>query len=244
MKEIIIGICEDREEDARCLSSALKKAAAEFGKTARIYVYTTGSDFLKEYTPVFDLIFLDVQLPDINGDKIAMELRKRDRRVYLVFVSLFSDSISIGYEYEAKNYLLKPFRYVNIRNELNRYLKYENLNRQQYMLLPNRKDHLKIYFSKLRFIETDSLHRQLIFHYDGECFSHTGKISDFVRMLPQTFFFRCCNSHLVNLLYVSHIAADLNRYSIYLITGEELPLSRDKKKDFLFRLQKAGEYIW
>lgn len=244
MKEIIIGICEDTKTDARYLSTGLKRAAEELGKTVRIYIWSTGTAFLKEYTPVFDLIFLDVQLPDINGDKIAMELRKRDSRVYLVFISRFSDSISIGYEYEAKNYLLKPFRYTYIWNELNRYLKYENLSRQQYMVLPNRKDHLKIYFSKLRFIETDSLHRQLIFHYDGECFSHTGKISEFVRLLPQPFFFRCCNSHLVNLLYVSDIAADLNRYSIYLITGEELPLSRDKKRDFLLQLQKSGEHTW
>lgn len=237
----MIAICDDCERDTQILADHLKQAGHELGFIFNIFTYTTGTAFLNHFTPAFDLVFLDVQLPDINGSSIAAEIRKRDTGIYLVFISKFSETISIGYEYEAKNYLLKPLKYTGVLAEVKRFLKYESLLSKQYMLLTDKNSITKMYFSKLRYIETCGRH--LLFHYDGQALFHTGKMSDYARMLPCHLFFRCCNSHLINMYYVSNLSVDINRYSIRLITGEEVPLSRDRKKDFLLHLQKVGERI-
>lgn len=241
MNEIMIAICEDCERDTEILVNYLKRAEHELGVIFNICTYATGTSFLEHFNPAFDFIFLDVQLPDSNGSSIAAEIRRRNADIYLVFISKFSETISIGYEYEAKNYLLKPLKYTSVLTELRRFLKYENLTAKKYLLLTNRTSIIKIYFFRLRYIETYD--RRLLFHYNGQILTYAGKISDYVQMLPAHIFFRCCHSHLVNLYYISDLTTDINRYSIHLITGETVPLSRDRKKDFLLHLQKVGEHI-
>ena len=84
----------------------------------------------------------------------------------------------------------------------------------------------KLYLHKLRYIETNN--RQLVIHYGNELIPYNGKLLDFQRYLPDTFF-RCNNSYIVNIDYIERIQKDINRYTIHLISGEQLPLSRDKK---------------
>ena len=85
-----------------------------------------------------------------------------------------------------------------------------------------------MYYRKLRYIETGR--RQLIFHYDGEEIFHLGTLLDFEKELSSKTFFRCNNSYLVNVTYIEEILPDAHRYKIRLVTGEEFPLSRSKKK--------------
>lgn len=110
-----------------------------------------------------------------------------------------------------------------------------------YFLLGHKDAVQKVYYSKLHYIEKQN--RKLVFHYDGQTFAHTGNLSDYEQLLPQPMFYRSCNSHIVNLQFVSTLIPDINRYSIKLVTGEIIPLSRDRKKDFLHQLQNLGDKL-
>lgn len=100
--------------------------------------------------------------------------------------------------------------------------------------ISNRNGHFKLYYTKCRFIETGN--RCLIFHYGDQAIRQSGKISEIIEQLPQHIFFRCNNSYIVNLLYINSITPEGDRYSIRLVTGESLPLSRSRYHECLTRL--------
>ncbi len=56
----------------------------------------------------FDMIFLDIQMPGINGMETARRIRETDSSVKLVFTTGITDYLQEGYEVEAIRYLLKP----------------------------------------------------------------------------------------------------------------------------------------
>lgn len=105
---------------------------------------------------------------------------------------------------------------------------------ESFFWVSNPEGHFKLYHSKCRFIETENRH--LIFHCEQEIIRETGKISDIMEKLPDSQFFRCSNSYIVNLHYISHILPEGNRYNIHLLTGEIIPLSRSRYRDCLVRL--------
>ena len=240
MKNIRIAICEDNPADADQLIKHLKNAENELKIKTSIQIYRNGTDFLSHFCPEIDMIFLDVQLPDMDGDEIAARIRNLDKSVYLVFISRHISFFSIGFAHEAKNYLLKPLSYTQLMEEMRKYLRYDKEPRLSCLWITNKKETHKIYLSRLRYIETEN--RRLILHYDNDIIYYTDKISDFIKRLPEQSFFRCNTSYIVNLYYVHHIVPDINRYCIHLHTGEVLPLSRNKKKALLLHLQKAGEH--
>ena len=241
MSEIIISICEDNQQDADQFIRYLNQAGTDLNVTVHITHYPDGVSFLNHFNSAVGIVFLDVNLPDMSGGDIAAEIRRRDPQVYLVFISQYTETISIGYEFEAKNYLLKPFHYHSICAELQRYIRIENTMPKPYFLLGHKDAVQKVYYSKLYYIEKQN--RKLVFHYDGQTFAHTGNLSDYEQLLPQPMFYRSCNSHIVNLQFVSTLIPDINRYSIKLVTGEIIPLSRDRKKDFLHQLQNLGDKL-
>lgn len=241
MKEITVGICEDTPADSNLLLQYLKRAANDLKLTFIIRTFESGREFLDKYSPDYDMIFLDVQLPDMSGDDIAAAIRQHDEHVYLVFVSKYNNYISIGYKHEARNYLLKPLQYSHIQDEINRFLKYGPMLQQEYLWINDKQNTQKIYFSNLRYIETED--RAVILHYENKIIRHSCGITSFMQQLPAHSFFRCNQSYIVNLKFADYIVPDINRFSIHLVTGETIPLSRDRKKDFLLELQKAGEHI-
>lgn len=241
MKEITVGVCEDTPADCDLLLAHLKRAANDLNLSLIIRTFSSGRKFLENFHADFDLIFLDVQLPDINGDKIAEEIRKYDDHVYLVFVSYYTSYISIGYKHEARNYLLKPLQYIHIQNEIKRFLKYAPFLQNEHLWINDKQNTHRIIVSRLRYIETED--RAVILHYEDKILRHPCGITSFMNKLPAHSFFRCNHSYIINLRFVDFITPDINRFSIHLTTGETIPLSRDRKKDFLLALQKAGEQI-
>lgn len=241
METIRIAICEDSKLDAERLHVYLKKAAKEDALKLNIDFFTTGTAFLNQFSPIYDIIFLDMVLPDMEGEQVASIIRRIDETVYLVFISQYSDYILCGYQYEVKNYLMKPIHYTDIRNEIRKYLDYPPSVLQSYFMLSGQEQSMKLYHQKLRYLETDKGQKSVLLHYGEKILRHRGRLSDFTEKLPEQLFYQCNKSYLVNLTYIKCIEPDISRYQIRLVTGEILPLSRDKKRGLLLCLQKAGE---
>lgn len=236
MNEIIAAVCENSKTDCDILTGYLKKAGRELHQTIQMHTFSSERMFCENLSSKFDIVFLDVHFPEGGIDRIVRRLRNYNHHVYLVFMSSSADSFSMGYEYGARNYLLKPLNYLQILKEMKRYLEQEALLSEPFLWLSSKKGLFKIYYAKLRFIETEARH--LLFHYGTLTLSYTGKISDYIDTLPESVFFRCNNSYIVNLKYIISIVPDGNRYNIHLITGEIIPLSRSRYRDCLLLLRE------
>lgn len=228
MDEIIIGICEDSEADKKELIGHLNAAGQELGIHMNIRAYSSGKDFLKHYSLAYQMVLLDARLPDMDSREAAARLREKSQNVYLVFFSRSHEMATIGYRYRAANFLYKPFRYADILAEIRHFQSnYWSYVASESMLLSGRDGDYNVQASLIRYIETDGRHQ--ILHYDGKKLETNGKLSDYENRLPKRHFYRCHNSYIVNLRYIDIIKRDHFRYSILLVTGETIPLSRDRR---------------
>ena len=172
MTSLFIGICENLNKDCEVLLQYLRNIEEALKIDIDVRIYHTGTDFVRNYSPAFDIVILDMNVPDMPGEKIVRSLRELDKDVHLILTSDTEDVFSIGYHYDANICWAKPLCYKKISNHFRKHLTYELLINRAFFLLSNNTGFQKLYCNKLRYIETGN--RQLIFHYDGEEISNYG----------------------------------------------------------------------
>lgn len=76
--------------------------------------------FLTNYQPRFDIIFMDIEMPYINGLESAEKLRQSDKGTLLIFTTNLGHVAAKGYEVEAFDFVVKPLHYESLYLKLNR----------------------------------------------------------------------------------------------------------------------------
>jgi DNA-binding response OmpR family regulator len=105
---------------------------AEKYQDLAIHEATTGTDALKTFDRggPFDLVLLDVGLPDIDGFTVCRALRKVDARVPIIFITAKGElkDFATGREAGGDSYLVKPISRAALRNLLNVFLNVQRAN--------------------------------------------------------------------------------------------------------------------
>ena len=99
-----IAIVEDEPAHAEVLRGFLQRYAAERGEEVAAEVFPSGLDFVSDYQPRYDAVFMDIEMPHMNGMDCAFKLRERDAEVPLVFVTGMAQYAVKGYEAGAIGY--------------------------------------------------------------------------------------------------------------------------------------------
>jgi two-component system response regulator LytT len=77
-----------------------------------------------------DIIFLDIQMPDLNGIELARVLAKGREIPQIIFTTAYNQFALEGYKVDARDYLLKPFNYEEfLRAATKAYNYYKLINR-------------------------------------------------------------------------------------------------------------------
>jgi two-component system, LytTR family, response regulator LytT len=79
------------------------------------------------HTQQIDLIFLDIQMRDLNGIELARVLDKGDRKTRIIFTTAYNQFALEGYRVDALDYLLKPFNYEEFLRAAQKALHYAGL---------------------------------------------------------------------------------------------------------------------
>lgn len=105
-----ILMIEDDEDQARHLSALLDRYAREQGFSLAVTRYASALEFINTRQE-FDLIFLDIRLPGINGMEAAQALRSYDTETPIVFVTDLARYAVDGYKVGAFDFVVKPVTY-------------------------------------------------------------------------------------------------------------------------------------
>ena len=110
-----IAIVEDNENEANRLLEYLDRYAAENNELFSYRYYPEANAFLEERERTFDIVFMDIMLPGINGMEAAQRLRKSNSRTVLIFVTNMTSYAIKSYEVDALDYikLRKALQIVN-----------------------------------------------------------------------------------------------------------------------------------
>ena len=118
-----IKILEDDPADRDTLIECLRKYEREQGQNFSITAYDNPSDFMDNYHMDADLIFMDIELPGINGIETAHQLRAADPVAALVFITNMEQYAINGYEVDALDFVIKPINYYRFSSMMLRALR-------------------------------------------------------------------------------------------------------------------------
>ena len=121
-KMVKIAIIEDSQIDREALKRTLQRFSTREGLEIVVDEFESAVQFFMKYQPVYDLIFMDIDMPQMNGMEAAQRLRRLDKRVLLVFVTNMAQYAIKGYEVDAIDFILKPIDEYSFALKLQRVL--------------------------------------------------------------------------------------------------------------------------
>ena len=83
-----VAVAEDNPKDRERLLGFLKQYGEEKKVQIEIAEYTDGSELLEQYRPCYDVIFLDVEMPHMDGIKAAEKIREMDEEIKMTSSSI------------------------------------------------------------------------------------------------------------------------------------------------------------
>ena len=233
-----IAICDDEKNIRELIANKVEKQYPD----AEIIFFQSGEELLLVDESI-DILFLDIQMSGIDGMETARELRKKDKRVILVFVTAVEEYVFQAFDVGAFNYIVKPIDDGKFSDVLHRAVdewSSQNINEKEpeerYVLINNSGVHTKVILDEIVYAEV--FNRKVVIHkLDGEI-EYYGKMSD-LESLAGDSFFRPHRAYLINFKYVEKYDAT----TIYLERGTVLMAKQNYPefvKKYMKYIQKRG----
>lgn len=186
-----------------------------------------------------DLIFLDIQMPGVNGIEFAKLIPKD---TFVVFTTAFSEFALDSYEVDAIDYLIKPVKFERFKKAVEKVVTYSKLfdlesnNNQledfteEFFFVKADRKMFKVYFNEINFVE--GLKDYVVIHTENQKIITAMNIKTIYEYLPKSVFVRVSKSYIIN----SKSIESIDNNTVY-IGKNEIPIG-NVYRDYFF-----NEYV-
>ncbi len=193
--------------------------------------------FIKSNT--VELIFLDIQMPGINGIEFARTIPKE---TFVIFTTAYSEFAIDSYEVDAIDYLIKPVKLERFQKAVEKAHAYSKLLKANYVdnnieqvtdayfFVKSDRRIFKIYFNHILFIQ--GLKDYVVMHTENQKVITAMNIKTINDQLPKDMFVRVSKSYIINTKHISSV----DNNTVYIGTNE-IPIG-NIFRDFFF-----NEYV-
>ncbi|OQY09098.1 MAG: DNA-binding response regulator [Marinitoga sp. 4572_148] len=212
-------------DDEYYARETLKDLIEEMSTFEIIGCYESVEDFLKSKSKKdTDVIFLDIEMPKMNGIKASKYLEKYK----IVFVTAYSEYAVEAFEVKALDYLTKPIseiRFIETINRIEEAFKNTKLNKiavesdDEIIFLDFKDVYYFEYFEKKILVNTKS---------NEYILKHFKNLNKLGKELPPNFL-RIHKSYIINLNYIDKLIKDLN--SLQMKNDKIIPIGKTHMKD-------------
>jgi DNA-binding LytR/AlgR family response regulator len=215
--------------------------ATHISKIENISIVASCSNAMEAFNIInnhtIDLLFLDINMPEISGISFAKSINKD---IKIIFTTAYRDYAVEGFELKAVDYLLKPISFERLLKSINTYFEVyvqsktydEKLSdNNDFMFVRSDRRMIKIDFEAIIYIESFSDYIKI--HLANETIVTRETISAIEAKLPKNQFLRIHRSYIIS---IPHINAFTNEHVE--INNKALTISRSYKKEVLERLEQ------
>lgn len=223
-----IAICDDEKkftDDFKRITDKLYKSLDMIVDT-----YSEGAELLRSFkNRAYDLVFLDIEMPGMDGITLAEKLREISEEVSIVFLTGHIEYAIQGYEVNALRYLTKPADENKVKDVIDRVMK--KTEGEKLLWIKTDEGEMKVRLSDVIFLEAQN--QNVLINTAENSYSVRGNMSDYEERLSSEGFFRIHRGYLVPLAKIERISGK----EVIMEDGTALPISRSKVnslKDMLF----------
>ena len=218
-----IAICDDEKDFRIELKNLILDYRLDKLIAIDIYEYNNGQSLL-DSNQTFDMVFIDYQMPGLDGLETARLLRERNYICSIIFITNYPSFVFKSFEVQPFRFFKKPLKQNELFSALDSYLK------QQKLLNPI----MIVEDGERKIIQTDEIvyiegcGKGTIIRTKNGSISCSKNLSTLLELLPMHCFYRVHKSYIVNMYCI----VSYTRLETQLINGEKTPISRTKSSDF------------
>lgn len=222
---IRIAICDDEAVMCTQLEEKISLQLNRMGEAFQISTFTSAIQLLSGALD-YDLLFLDIQMPDLDGLRLAKALREQNCPCSLIFVTVLRDCMLDAFEVEAAGYLCKPVEDARLESALRRVLRQLDGRRENCLFIHTMNWSRSVKIRDIFYCEV--INRKIYIHTKNEVIVYYGKIKELEKQLCGRLI-QCHRSYLVNPGYLR----ECTEGQIFLEDGSRIPISRSRRQAFM-----------
>lgn len=222
---INIAICDDEQ----VILNSIEKLVTDFFHSQnieiKIFLFSSGEELLGSCKDI-DILFLDIQMKQLNGIETARKIRSKGYKGFLIFITVLKEMVFQSFEVQPFDYLLKPIKYDNFQKTMERLLLSMKSADKENLLIQRGSESSIVSFGEIIFCEI--IDRKVYLHLKfAEVIDYYDRIENLEKKLDNRFF-RCHRSYLINLQY---LISYKNGFA-HMVENHQIPVSRLRSKEF------------
>lgn len=227
-------LIDDETSAIKALQALLKEYFSFITVAATATSITAGKKAVLKHQP--DLVFLDIELQDGSGFDLLESIPVNFK---VIFVTAYSEYALQAIKKRAFDYILKPIdvdELAKTLDEVKRTLwnQTEASSYSSTLSIPCKNGN--VYAPADQIIRLDAHGSYCkIFMENGEAYMVSNNLSHFEKMLNPKQFFRCHNSHIINLSKVKKVLQEMGTVAV-LSDGAQVDISKRRKAEFNLRM--------
>lgn len=228
-----IALCDDEVDVRDTLRIHLEKLLDENTEEI-VYEFSSGINavrWLKNHQGEVDLLFLDVEMPRLNGMGTARKIREFDKNIIIVFVTGYSDYVFDGYSVGAIDYIMKPVSTKRLMEFIKRVRELISNERDQVFTLKNTDGVYRIRLNDILYFYSER--RKVILVTEEKEYPFYEKLNELEKKLNSKFT-RIHQRYVVNAAKVDYIGNNCVN-----VDGIKLPMSRSLKAEAIKKMARV-----
>lgn len=216
-----IAVCDDERQYCEQMRLTIGKMYQSLDVI--VDTYQTGRELLHQFaTRKYDVIFLDIEMPGIDGISLAKKLREMDEELRLVFLTSHLEYALKGYEVQALRYLTKPVQEDKLKEVLSYVM--EQIRSQKKIWIKTEAGEERVSVSAILYLEAQN--QNILICTAEQSYVVRYNLRDYERELRESGFFRIHRGYLVSLGRITAV----RKNEVTLEGGISLPLSRTRER--------------
>lgn len=203
---ILVVVLEDEEKDCARLKSHIKRYSQEHSVDIEIVTFQNGLDLLKNYSGDFDILFVDIEIPGMDGMKVSEKVRQIDALIPIIITTNMAQYAIKGYEVDALGFIVKPLPFSMLSYYLARALtkcqRNKKLKQNSVITITTASGSMKqLYVDEIRYVVKEK--NYIVYDLrSGEQIKERGTMKDIIPRFENTTLKQCTSGCLINLRYI------------------------------------------
>lgn len=196
-----IAFCDDDIKIIRRLKKMVKEFFSSKGlRSPQMLEFTSGKDLLNSDTSC-DLLFLDIEMPEIDGISVGKEMKKRNPNIMIIIVTSHMEYLDDAMRFHVFRYLSKPIESERVITNLEDSLEcYHSLGTE--VAVKTKESVYHIHSSDIICVEATE--RIRIIYTTTGAYDSLQPMDYWKSVLPSNCFFQTNRNFLVNMAYVDN----------------------------------------
>lgn len=224
---ISIGIVEDNPDYAHVLQGLIEEWNRFQNYPVQFEIFFSGEGIMAELPSKFHVIFMDIQLPGIDGVEASRRLRQAGYNGEIIFLTAFHEHVFEGYEVRAMNYLLKPVTLEKLSVCMDAVL--HSMFSESY-IIRNRNQFETVLYKDIIYIYSQG--HQVEITASDKKYRQTIHLKELIKHLPVQFI-QCHRTAIIN---VNHIVR-LDGHNVTMSDREIISISNTYLKEIQLKLE-------